>query len=269
MMDGDEGLNILNWLTPIDYGPQQSDFIKRRQEGTGTWLLRTNEFTTWLDQRNKTLFCSGIPGAGKTILAAIVVDHLNNQYAGDPTISIAYIYCNFRQQNKQKAEDMLLSLLKQFVQGQPALPKSVKTLYRCHNTKRTRPSYKEIEEALLSVVADNLRAFIVIDALDECGSDIQRNQFLLSIFNLQAKTGANIFATSRIRDKIEKLFKTTLSLQIRANEEDVESYLDSQMSLLPSDNLDDDLRDQVRRQVVNAVDGMYANLSIIPCIELF
>jgi hypothetical protein len=26
---------IINWLTPIDYALQQSDFISRRQEGTG------------------------------------------------------------------------------------------------------------------------------------------------------------------------------------------------------------------------------------------
>ena len=34
-LDGKEELEILNWLTLIDYGPQYSDFLKRRQPGTG------------------------------------------------------------------------------------------------------------------------------------------------------------------------------------------------------------------------------------------
>jgi len=28
-LDKNEDLEILNWLTPIDYGPQQSDFLRR------------------------------------------------------------------------------------------------------------------------------------------------------------------------------------------------------------------------------------------------
>ncbi|KAI9781623.1 MAG: hypothetical protein M1839_005840 [Geoglossum umbratile] len=257
-LDRDEDLKILNWLTPVNYGSQQSDFIKRRQEGTGTWLLHANEFNTWLEKKNKTLFCPGIPGAGKTILAAIVVNHLNNLYTRDPTTGLAYIYCNFRQQDEQKPEDLLLSLLKQFAQEQPFLPESVKTLYECHNPKLTRPTFNEIEEALLSAATYYSRAFIIVDALDECGvSDGGCKEFLSAIFHLQAKTGANIFATSRINNDIAMLFGTALSLQILANEKDVESYLDGQMSLLQSDILDDDLRDRVRREVVRAVDGMF------------
>jgi hypothetical protein len=39
-----ERQTILDWLTPINYSTQQSDFIGRRQEGTGQWLLSSNEF---------------------------------------------------------------------------------------------------------------------------------------------------------------------------------------------------------------------------------
>ncbi|RYO91718.1 hypothetical protein DL766_009740 [Monosporascus sp. MC13-8B] len=34
-LDTKEDFEILNWLTPIDYGPQHSDFLRRRQPGTG------------------------------------------------------------------------------------------------------------------------------------------------------------------------------------------------------------------------------------------
>jgi hypothetical protein len=38
---------VLEWLTPINYGPQHSDFLTRRQPGTGQWLLDSDEFKNW------------------------------------------------------------------------------------------------------------------------------------------------------------------------------------------------------------------------------
>jgi hypothetical protein len=59
--DDQERRVIVDWLTPIDYASQQSDFISRRQEGTGLWLLESDEFQEWLGQSKKTLICPGIP----------------------------------------------------------------------------------------------------------------------------------------------------------------------------------------------------------------
>ena len=249
---------ILKWLTPIEYAPQQNDYIRRRQLGTGQWLLDSPEFQTWLVTRKQTLFCPGIPGAGKTILTSIVVDDLFARFQNDTSVGIAYIYCNFRRQDDQKLDNLLLSLLKQLVQKQSSLPDSVKVLYDRHKNKQTRPSPDEISIALQSIAAIYSRAFIIIDALDECqATDGCRTKFLEEIFNLQAKTRANLFATSRINDGIAKLFDREVSLKIRATNEDVEIYLNGQMRFLQPDILDDDIRDMIRTEIIKAVDGMY------------
>jgi hypothetical protein len=105
------------WNKAIDYAPQQSDYIGRRQPGAGQWLLPTSK---------QTLFCRGIPGAGKTILTAIVIDDLTTRFQNDPSIGIAYLYCNFQRRDEQKADDFLASLLKQLSQRQSSLPDSVR-----------------------------------------------------------------------------------------------------------------------------------------------
>ena len=74
--DSQEHRVIADWLTPIDYASQQSDFIRARQEGTGEWLLKSSEFQDWVSQSKQTLFCPGIPGAGKTMITSIVIEHL-------------------------------------------------------------------------------------------------------------------------------------------------------------------------------------------------
>lgn len=104
---------IADWLTPIDYSTQQSDFISRRQEGTGQWLLDSNEFHEWLTTSKQTLFCPGIPGAGKTMITSIIVEHLSTRFQNDATTGIAYLYCNHRRQQEQKPADLLASILKQ------------------------------------------------------------------------------------------------------------------------------------------------------------
>jgi Cdc6-like AAA superfamily ATPase len=104
---------ILDWITPIDYALQQSDFLSRRQTGTGQWLLNSAEFNAWIETDRQTLFCPGIPGAGKTILTSVVVEELFKRFENDGNIGIAYLYCNYRQQHNQNLEDLLASLLKQ------------------------------------------------------------------------------------------------------------------------------------------------------------
>jgi hypothetical protein len=250
---------ILDWLTAIDYAPQQNDFISRRQEGTGRWLLDSTEFQKWLETDKQTLFCPGIPGAGKTIITSIVVDKLYTKFRNDVSVGIAYIYCNFRRQREQKAADLLTSLLKQLIQEQRFVPESVKTLYERHKDKRTRPSFDEISKELHSVVADYSRAFIIIDALDEYHtSDRDRRKLLSEIFNLQAKTGASFFATSRFIPEIRREFEESVSIEIRASEDDVQRYLDGHMSQLPSFvSRSSDLQVEIKTEIIKAVDGMY------------
>jgi len=125
----EEQRGILDWLTPIDYAPQQNDFIARRQQGTGQWLVESKEFQKWINQSDQTLFCPGMPGAGKTMITSIVVDYLDERYQSDASVGIAYLYCNFRRHQEQKPADLLTGLLKQLIQQQTSIPEKVKSIY--------------------------------------------------------------------------------------------------------------------------------------------
>jgi hypothetical protein len=85
-------------------------------------------------------------------------------------------------------------------QEQPRLPRGILDLFSRHEKKQTRPSTSEILTVLQSVVAGLSRAFVIVDALDECQSAERcRTKFLDEIISLQTKktNKANISATWR------------------------------------------------------------------------
>ena len=249
-----EYVTILKWLTPMDYAPQQYDCINRRQPGTGQWLLDSAEFKTWVETDKQALLCLGIPGAGKTILTAFVVGILRGRFQDDLSVGIAYLYCNFRRQDEQKAEDSLASLLKQLSEHRSPLPETVKQLYDAHKETRTRPSFEEISRSVYAVAAMYSRVFIIIDALDEAPSGY-RTKFLGEIFNLETKSRANIFATSRFIPEVIARFSGRITFEIRAHDEDVRRYLDSRISQ-SEQKLLHTYREEIKTEITKAVDGM-------------
>lgn len=221
--------------------------------------MDSNEFKRWHSQHGQTLFCPGIPGAGKTILTSIVIDYLCKRYGDDPRTGIAYVYCNFRHQHVKKSEDLLANILKQLLQKQEFVPENIKALYRQRRQQSTHLSLEEISKSLQHVFRQLSRSFVIIDALDECQlSDRGRTRFLSHIFDLQKQGQINIFVTSRCIPKIEKEFEGSTKLIVRASDEDVHRYLDEKMPSLQGfvvGNLD--LQQRIKTEITRAVDGMY------------
>lgn len=250
---------VAHWLTPANSSAQQSDIIAKRQDGTGLWLLNSEEYKLWIQEKKQTLFCPGIPGGGKTMTSAIVVDDIRKTFYGHDRIGIACLFCSYKRQSEQRWADLLASLLKQLVQELPSLPDVVESLYNEHTRRNTCPSSNELLNVLRSVVGSYSRVFFVIDALDECtNAEGDRTHLLHEIFRLQGHTGINLFATSRFIPEIEKEFEGCMKLEIRANDDDVLRYLDGKMLQLRafvSRNFI--LQEEIKSKIIEAVDGMY------------
>ena len=219
-------------------------------------MLRSKEFEDWVKQPKQTLFCWGLPGAGKTIIAAIVIDYLETKFQNAKNVGIAYLFCDFKLQD-QKLEDLLASFLKHLVE-EGSVPDNVMELFNRCKPKGKRPLLKEILKALCSVISSYSRVFIVVDALDECQGDC-RMAFVKEMLRLQTETEVNIFATSRFIPEVVKVFEGKASLEIRASKEDVQKYLDEKLTNLPfCVQSSKSLQDEIKAEIGKAVDGMYA-----------
>jgi hypothetical protein len=259
-MDKKEDQAILDWVAPDDYGSQQSHHLRRRHPGTGQWLLETGVFKLWSGGKGGSLFCRGMPGAGKTILTAVVVDNLLGRRGADnndSTIGVAFLYCSSSQKEETTPEGLLLSVLRHLSQGLPSLPESVRALHRTHQAARTRPLLRDIVSCLKSIVDQYNRTFIIVDAIDECPSGC-RPKLLKTLFHLRDAHGVNLLATSREHHEIEARFPKDSVLEINASPADVNQFLEAHMSDLPEFvSSQRDLQKMIKEVIVKAVCGMF------------
>ncbi|MCJ1244877.1 Ankyrin-2 [Trapelia coarctata] len=167
----------IDWLSPVN--PEVSHQAARnlRQQGTGRWFFDLPEYS----------------GAGKTILASLVVDEVSAvKQAG-----LAYFYCDYRNAESQKPINILGSLIAQLSLQNPAALKEVLSCYSSRHPEG-KPSTRLDESetyVLLKAVSQNLgKVTLIIDGLDECGSSVgvDRREFLF----VAAKAGS-----LRIRDE--------------------------------------------------------------------
>ncbi|KAF5683460.1 ankyrin protein [Fusarium circinatum] len=91
-----DDLKILDWLTTVDYGLQQSEFQKVQEPGTGSWLLEATEYRNWAKTPGQTLFCQG------------------SELWGDSAGGLSYIFCNFQRQDQQTSDGLLLYALDEY-----------------------------------------------------------------------------------------------------------------------------------------------------------
>jgi hypothetical protein len=60
-------------ISPLEPHKRHQDILQKRLEGTGDWFLLQPEFQKWSgesddDSNGSILACSGIPGAGKSVI---------------------------------------------------------------------------------------------------------------------------------------------------------------------------------------------------------
>lgn len=218
-------------------------------------MLAATQFREWVSQSGKTLFCPGIPGAGKTVITAIVVDELQSIFQTRPNVAVAYVYCNYRRQFQQKPVHLLASLLRQLKDiSSTMLEQNHRTLRRYTETSS---AIKIVTQRLLSVVSSFSRVFIIVDGLDQCQNWYgASNELLTELFYLQDNGRVNLFITSRFIPEIELLLnERSTKLEIRAQNEDLQTYLDKNHSsslVLQSR----DLWKDIKSEIIIASNGM-------------
>ncbi|KAL2193805.1 hypothetical protein P885DRAFT_71817 [Corynascus similis CBS 632.67] len=226
---------IIRWISPVSYRARHLDVFDSAKPGTGTWFLHHPIFRSWVDGETATLWCPGIRSWSKTILASLVIDHLEKEPKyGYPDFPYAYVYCSYAHRQTQTPATFLSSILQQVLQQvtTSTLPAEVLSLYQLHKNHGTRPTLVQITDFLRAVTAECIRFRIIVDALDECAdSDDGALEFISALQSLD--TNVALLSTSRFSSVFEEYFKGANRIEISAPRKDIEIYLNSEIQQHP------------------------------------
>jgi hypothetical protein len=229
-----------------------------------------------------------LAGAGKTVIAyvphhrrpsvwnvsncnrSVIINHLLGlqRLRQDEELGVAFIYCNYKEQDKQTIPNLMSSILHQLAVSAPEISEDL--MYRLieYRQKQIRPSMEATLDALRTIVSTYQTVYVVIDALDECSeSNGERSELVGHLREMPSNL--KILCTSRELPDIEKLFSESGKVYIHAQETDVEKYLKGQieksMRLRNHVRADPSLLQHIVNTIVNRVDGMFVIFSLIPC----
>jgi hypothetical protein len=224
--------------------------------------LDSVEFHNWAKNDSEILYCPGIPGSGKTVMSSVVFHDLQTRFTTDTTVGLAHMYCNFKNQQNQDIRTLLASVLKQLCQQRPDIPEVIKSLHNQHLRLQTKPRIEELFKAIEAVSALYQRVYLVIDALDEWNEiEADRSFMLRELLSIQAKTGLNLFVTSRPILDIKKILCAYPSVEISASPADIALYIDGHQHMLPGFvGRTPGLLDTIKETLAKASQGMYVYL---------
>ena len=194
-------------------------------------------------------------------VSSLVIDNLCNQARGQNAI-VACFYFDSAAQNEQTPASILGCLLKQLVFGLKKIPEELSKAYEDQKNAigGQGPQISDILE-MLQLTSTRKRAFICIDAVDECATE-DRAKLLDSLGQLlQLSPGTRIFVTGRphILPEIgRRLAGRVTSVSISPKRDDIVIYLRSRLAADPtSDAMDSTLEADILKKIPNDISEMY------------
>ncbi|WDK23171.1 hypothetical protein CGRA01v4_14463 [Colletotrichum graminicola] len=221
---------VMRWLSPPDPSTNDNKALQQRHEGTGQWLLDSEEYLKWKTTPNSSLWLYGNPGCGKTILSSIVIKDLRTQSCSQ---SLLYFYFDFTDTSKQSLEKAIRSLIAQLYSQSEDVQTPLDTLCSTYKGHSRQPSIDVLISTFESMVQKIGEVWIVLDALDECQTrTAPKNEGLLcwvqSILN-SSQANVHLLLTSRpdhdIKTELEKFVNDQILLQSDLVTKDIRVYV--------------------------------------------
>jgi hypothetical protein len=153
---------------------------------------------------------------------------------------------------------MFASLLKQLLLHKSELPASVIQLYQKLTSQSMKPQRQDLEQAFISTSQGFDRAYIIIDALDECAKN-HRNAMLRGLDMLQKRTCMRMFVTSRPHaEDIKQAFELSPTILIEATSSDLKKYVSSEIENSDDPNsIDEEFKNEIIEVISQKANDMY------------
>ena len=204
--------------------------------------------------------------------SSLVIDRLSDG-TSEGSVSVVYLYCDFRTQKSQVTPQMLASLLKQVVCRLEAIPVEIDRAFQKakQGSDGRGLSVSEILKLLPAALRSQKRTFICIDALDECVTE-NRSEFLRSLRSIvKDSPNVRLFATGRphIQAALEGHHNGALQVMLfKPMKGDIRKYLKMKLQddIFP-EVMDSELRQDIMEVIPEKISEMYVDEAILSSLH--
>jgi hypothetical protein len=230
------------------------------QYGTGLWFLEEGKpYRTWLATLGAKLWVYGIPGAGKTVLSALAIQHTMG--TASITHGIAFYYCSHRVDSSRQLPGILKCLIGQLARQNSVCLTVIEEEAQAYDDMSFR-SWDLGGDELRRILRKMLRLFqsisIIVDGVDECRDPATVTEALTSIAGESHNVRLLIF--SRHEADIEPFLDDFHQISIAAESQDLRLYVPAEIEkrtrLRKLRIQDPDVKDEIVEKLVNGADGM-------------
>ena len=176
-------------------------------------------------------------------------------------IAVVGLYCDFLSQQEQTIANIMGAILKQLVVGRGGIPDYLREEFEKGQKEFGGRGLRlaDLIAFLKIAIASLPRAFICLDALDECLPKYLP-ELLSSLSDIVRESpGTRIFLTGRphIREDIQRYFPRAVVIPINPNTDDIRNYVKMRLDMdAEPEAMSNDLRADIVRVILEKISDM-------------
>ncbi|KAI7257028.1 hypothetical protein KC343_g3670 [Hortaea werneckii] len=214
---------------------KQDSLRNRRLPGTGTLFLDQESYADFRGGKTRLLWCTGMPGAGKTYIASAIIDDLE-VYSRHRDVGLAYVFFERGMEQVQDDDSAIAALTWQLMARKPGLLWKSKQLLG-----NDRMSNLERKMLFCQACSSFEQIFLVVDALDELSAEAKVLHRLMKhlvslVVDESPSSRIKICLTSRENPSIWSMVENALSMakkpakkvEFRASEDDIRTLVEAE-----------------------------------------
>ena len=248
---------IRSWLAPTEFESEGSEYRKHLNAhvpGTGDWLFQTDQYKTWHDCEINALWIQGIPGSGKSVVAANLIQELKQENA-----PILFFFSRRIIKSNSEPRFLVRDCLYQFLDHSVALQSRLKRVIEQHPVVGNVP-FHELWRILLQALSAVPRVYVLLDALDELA--VEEDGFLRCLLELgQISDSIKLLMTSRPLPHLQTVLKGPFLVNIRLAgrrvENDIATYITHRMAMQKQKVLTDEDQSAIRDVLCQKGQGLF------------
>ncbi|KAL2802727.1 hypothetical protein BJX63DRAFT_425838 [Aspergillus granulosus] len=266
ILTSNEKEKIFRWLQAPNPSTNYNRAIEARQYGTGLWFLESEVYKNWKENPRTLLCLRGLPGCGKTVLSASVIENVMEVKTTAIGVAVVYFYFDFSDDKKQVMGGMIRSILSQLAAQCSTYPSVLEDLNLQYGAVGFQAPATDLLQTLQSMFSEFSQVYLVLDALDECSERQTLFSFLDTIQKWEAGS-LHMITTTRMDREIDSFLSTltceNFELQPERINSDISLYVEERISTDPNLRTcrHDEIREEVKQTLMAMAGGMFRLIS--------